>query len=185
MHNELPLVPAADRQIVEHLKLLDRQVEEIEAQIRAWHRGCEPAEAGEVPGIGPLTATALVASVGDAKNFENGRQMAAWLGLVPGSTPVVASRTARHEQARRCVPANDADPRRALGDLATQRMRRAPDMVVEVLTGATGTSLPWRWPTRPPGRLGAACPRSRVRTDSSSAAAQRSRQRSEGTRRSI
>jgi hypothetical protein len=36
-----------------------------------------------VPGIGPLTATALVASIGDAKNFDNGRQFAAWLGVVP------------------------------------------------------------------------------------------------------
>jgi len=36
-----------------------------------------------VPGIGPLTASALVASIGDAKNFDNGRQFAAWLGVVP------------------------------------------------------------------------------------------------------
>lgn len=33
--------------------------------------------------MGPLTATALLAAVGDAKAFRNGRQMAAWLGLVP------------------------------------------------------------------------------------------------------
>lgn len=37
----------------------------------------------KVPGIGHLTATALVAAVGDAKVFKNGRQMAAWLGIVP------------------------------------------------------------------------------------------------------
>jgi len=36
-----------------------------------------------VPGIGPLTATALIAAVGDAQVFKNGRQFAAWLGLVP------------------------------------------------------------------------------------------------------
>lgn len=36
-----------------------------------------------MPGIGPLIATALVASVDDAKNFDNGRQFAAWLGVVP------------------------------------------------------------------------------------------------------
>jgi transposase len=36
-----------------------------------------------VPGIGPITASALNASVGDAKNFDDGRQLAAWLGLVP------------------------------------------------------------------------------------------------------
>lgn len=37
----------------------------------------------QLPGIGPITASALVASIGNAKNFKNGRQLAAWLGLVP------------------------------------------------------------------------------------------------------
>jgi transposase len=36
-----------------------------------------------VPGIGPISASALIASIGDARNFDNGRQLAAWLGLVP------------------------------------------------------------------------------------------------------
>lgn len=49
-----------------------------------WHRESEASKRlAEVPGIGPMTATALVASVGDARNFKNGRQLAAWLGLVP------------------------------------------------------------------------------------------------------
>ena len=38
---------------------------------------------GEIDGIGPVTATALVAAVGDRSCFRNGRQFAAWLGLVP------------------------------------------------------------------------------------------------------
>ena len=37
----------------------------------------------QIPGIGPVSATALVAAVGDGKNFKCGRAMAAWLGLVP------------------------------------------------------------------------------------------------------
>lgn len=37
----------------------------------------------EIEGIGPISATALVASVGDARQFTSGRQLAAWLGLVP------------------------------------------------------------------------------------------------------
>jgi transposase len=37
----------------------------------------------QISGIGPLTATALVAHVGDAKQFKNGRQMAAYLGITP------------------------------------------------------------------------------------------------------
>ncbi len=42
----------------------------------------EDAE-NDLPGIGPLTASALSASIGDAKCFNNGRELAAWLGLVP------------------------------------------------------------------------------------------------------
>lgn len=40
-------------------------------------------ELAEIPGIGPITASALVASLGNARNFTSGRQVAAWLGLVP------------------------------------------------------------------------------------------------------
>jgi transposase len=70
--------------LLEHLKVLDTQVDEIESQIKVWHRGSDVSKRLEkVPGIGPLTATAIAATVGDAKNFDNGRQMAAWLGLVP------------------------------------------------------------------------------------------------------
>jgi transposase len=67
-----------------NLKALDEQVEQLEAQIRAWHRDNESSRKLEtIPGVGPLTATALVASMGDARSFANGRQLAAWLGLVP------------------------------------------------------------------------------------------------------
>jgi transposase len=70
--------------LMNHLKELDRQVRELEAQIQSWHRESDDSrKLAQVPGIGPITATALVASVGDAKSFTNGRQLAAWLGLVP------------------------------------------------------------------------------------------------------
>ncbi|EWS52523.1 MULTISPECIES: IS110 family transposase [unclassified Methylibium] len=70
--------------LLEQLQLLHRQVDEIEAQIKAWHRTSDASRRLEkVPGIGPLTATAMAASVGDARNFDNGRQFAAWLGVVP------------------------------------------------------------------------------------------------------
>lgn len=38
----------------------------------------------QLPGIGPTTASALVASIGTGHDFKNGRKLAAWLGLVPG-----------------------------------------------------------------------------------------------------
>jgi transposase len=72
------------QRLVVHLQELDRQVSELELQIKAWHRASQTSRRLEqIPGIGPITASALLASVGDAKNFANGRQLAAWLGLVP------------------------------------------------------------------------------------------------------
>ena len=83
--NELP-VPfrhLIDR-LTQHLKELDRQVKEFEQEIIAWHRGSELSRKLEkIPGIGPLAASALVASIADARSFKNGRQVSAWLGLVP------------------------------------------------------------------------------------------------------
>lgn len=83
--NELPgTFRLLVQRLLDHLKELDRQVDELEAQILAWHRSSElSCKLAQVPGIGPITASALVASIGDAKNFDNGRQVGAWLGLVP------------------------------------------------------------------------------------------------------
>jgi transposase len=81
-------LPGSFRQLIcrlmDSLKDLSRQVEELEHEIQRWHRSSEAScKLAEIPGVGPITASALVASVGDAKAFKNGRQMAAWLGLVP------------------------------------------------------------------------------------------------------
>jgi len=68
----------------DHLKELNRQVEELELQIKLWHKGNEASKKLEaIPGIGPITASAIVATVGNAAEYKNGRQLAAWLGLVP------------------------------------------------------------------------------------------------------
>jgi transposase len=82
------MLPLALRHLIErllvHFKELDRQVGELEAQIKAWHRSSELSRRLEkIPGIGPLTASALVASIADARSFDSGRQLSAWLGLVP------------------------------------------------------------------------------------------------------
>ena len=51
---------------------------------KAWHRTNEASRRLEaIPGVGVITATALVATIGDASQFHSGRQLAAWLGLVP------------------------------------------------------------------------------------------------------
>ena len=68
----------------EHLKALDKQVNELEEAIVRWHRDSAASQTlAQLPGIGPITASALVASIGNARDFKNGRQLAAWLGLVP------------------------------------------------------------------------------------------------------
>jgi len=68
----------------EHLNELDQHVQDLATQIEHWHRSNEASRRlAQVPGIGPLTASALIATIGDAKQFTNGRQLAAWLGLVP------------------------------------------------------------------------------------------------------
>ena len=70
--------------LTENLKEMDRQAKELEVQIQLWHRENEASrKLAEIPGLGPITASAIVATVGDAREFKNGRQLAAWMGLVP------------------------------------------------------------------------------------------------------
>jgi transposase len=64
--------------------MIAMEIGEIEKRIHAWHRSCEASRRlEEIPGIGPIVATALVAEVGDWKAFSSGRSLAAWIGLVP------------------------------------------------------------------------------------------------------
>jgi transposase len=83
--NALPgLMRALVQRLWEHFQALDRQVAELDQEIKRLHREDEASRRlAEIPGIGYLTASALAATVGDAKAFVNGRQLAAWLGLVP------------------------------------------------------------------------------------------------------
>ncbi|MDN8618765.1 IS110 family transposase [Variovorax ginsengisoli] len=86
--NELPgTFRLLIQRLLNHLKELDRQVSELEAQIKTSHRNSEASRKLEkIPGIGPITASALVATIGDAKSFDNARQLAAWVGLVPAQS---------------------------------------------------------------------------------------------------
>jgi transposase len=60
------------------------EIRVVEKHIYAWHRSCEESRRlEEIPGIGPIVATALIAEVGDWKAFSSGRNLAAWIGLVP------------------------------------------------------------------------------------------------------
>jgi transposase len=63
---------------------LQTEIDQLELRIAAWQRQDAACSAiAAVPGIGKLTATALVATMGDAATFKSGREFAAFLGLVP------------------------------------------------------------------------------------------------------
>ena len=70
--------------LVEQLRMAQTQILDLEKQLKAWHRTNEASRRLEaIPGVGVITATALVATIGNASQFHSGRQLAAWLGLVP------------------------------------------------------------------------------------------------------
>jgi transposase len=72
------------RCLLSQLRELDESVRDWEREIVGWHRENPlSCRLEKIPGIGPITASAFVASIGDARMFKSGRQVAAWLGLVP------------------------------------------------------------------------------------------------------
>ena len=78
------LARAALGSLVEQLRMIQTQIHGLEKKLLAWHRSNEASRRLEaIPGVGVITATALVATIGDASQFRCGRQLAAWLGLVP------------------------------------------------------------------------------------------------------
>ena len=63
---------------------LGHKVELLERRIMAWHRSNEVSRRlASIPGIGPINATLITATVADAAQFRSGREFAAWIGLVP------------------------------------------------------------------------------------------------------
>jgi transposase len=66
------------------LRMLKAQILQFDRMISAWHRSSEASRRlDDIPGVGPVLATALVASVADPKAFRSGRDFSAWIGLVP------------------------------------------------------------------------------------------------------
>lgn len=81
-------LPTIARRMIEdlraHLAILDERIRAYDRELEVHARDSEPARRlMQIRGIGPLTALAIVASVGNARDFANGRQFAAWLGLTP------------------------------------------------------------------------------------------------------
>ncbi len=92
VHRRVPLlldklptcVAVCARDLLEHAAQLAAKIHQYEQQIRGHVRTNALASRAQLRmGIGPITASALAATVGNARDFKNGRQFAAWLGLVP------------------------------------------------------------------------------------------------------
>ena len=70
--------------LAEAYEALEAKITALERPLHAWHRSNETSRRlAEIPGVGPLVATALTASVTDPTVFSSGRGLAAWIGLVP------------------------------------------------------------------------------------------------------
>jgi transposase len=81
-------LPELVREVVEELRErlleLDRRIAEYDRRIEQLAKQDEAARRlMQVEGVGPITATAVVATIGDGHAFQQGRQFAAWVGLVP------------------------------------------------------------------------------------------------------
>jgi len=88
---------------------LDRRIKLFDRKIEAVFRQSEPCQRiARIKGVGPKTATAIVAAIGDGAEFKNGRHLAAWVGLVPrqfssGERKVLMGISKRGSQHLRCL----------------------------------------------------------------------------------
>ncbi len=82
-----PIARACLEGLARQFMSLHEEIAIAERRIHAWHRSNEASRRLEtIPGIGPITASALAASITDPSVFKSGRELAAWIGLVPRQT---------------------------------------------------------------------------------------------------
>lgn len=125
LHDDAVGLPAAARMalaaLAEQIDGTDQRLEALEKQIVADHRACEASRnLATIPGIGPITASAIVASVPDPSVFQSGRHFAAWLGLVPRQNS-----SGGKDRLGRITKMGDAYIRRLLVIGATGQVRHA------------------------------------------------------------
>jgi transposase len=154
-------LPGTMRQLLarlgEHLQQLEQQVAALEEEIQRWHRDSAPSrKVAEIPGIGPLSASAFIATLGEVTNFANGRQAAACLGLVPkqastGGKPTLLGISKRGDSylrtllihgARAVVAQAKRQPQRA-DPWLRQMLSRRPTNVVAVALANKNTRTAW------------------------------------------
>lgn len=78
------LAQKALRLLAAQYEALQKDAAALEKEILAWHKAnADSRRLATIPGVGPLAASAIAATVGDARQFKSGRELAAWLGLTP------------------------------------------------------------------------------------------------------
>ncbi len=112
--------------LAEQIRQVQARISELEKELKQWFRGNQLAQGlASIPGIGPITATAIASTVTDPHQFTSGRQFAAWLGLTPR-----ANSSGGKERQGRISKMGDQHIRRLLVSGMTsqlQSVRRRPD----------------------------------------------------------
>lgn len=124
-HPEDPHLPAEIRPILAVLaaqwRSLGPPIAALERQIVAWHKSnADSLRLATIPQFGPIVASALLATAGDARRFKSGRQFAAWIGLVPAQNS-----TGGKQRLGGITKAGDRYLRQLLVVAATGRIRQA------------------------------------------------------------
>jgi transposase len=135
-------VRAMLQEVREQLAALHLRLARCDQQIASHARSSDVARrAGELLGIGPLTSSALAATVPDAKVFRNGRQFGAWLGLTPRQHSSGGRDAARtYQPARQRLPAHAARsgcPKYVAVSVACQPHARQPPATMDQATPRT------------------------------------------------
>jgi transposase len=83
-----PDLPAFARQalsfLVDQIERLKQAIAGLDKQMTAWHRShADSRRLATIPGIGVVTASAIISAIGDGRQFQSAREFAAWIGLVP------------------------------------------------------------------------------------------------------
>ena len=112
---------------------------------------------GTLIGIGPVTASAVVATVGDFKQFKNGAQFGAWLGLTPrqnssGGKTSLGGITKRGDNYLRTLLIQGA--KSAVMTAHQTRRTASPHGLLRCASARAGRRPSWRWPTRTPASCG-------------------------------
>ena len=146
---------------------LDRRIAAFDNEFAALARSdADARRLATIPGIGVLNATALVAAIGNGQTFARGRDLAAWLGLVPrqvttGGKPRLVGITKRGNKYLRKLLIHGA--RAALPTLATSATPLGGWL--RGLMSACTRTPPWsRWPTSWRGSCGSCCGEARRST---------------------